>query len=266
MVPDIGNTGEARQTRFITPEHCLRNRLNGQEAPSWPLALLVFRDHLGSQAVLDAFDDPRSYAQRLLYNLTDPALPPTAFEVDIMGQTVLLMTRCVWGGPQTAILVEELACLGVPLILGCGAAGSIDPGLGRGAFVIAGDALPTDGISRAYGAGTRQVGDPDLAATVAAAMRRLDREPVTVTAAAVDALYRETPELIEEFRAQGGHVVNLETSSLYTVAAACGVRTVWFGFVTDCLVGEQWQDWYLDASDAASVTGQLCRHVVEASL
>jgi len=35
----------------------------------------------------------------------------------------------------------------------------------------------------------------------------------------------------------------METSALYAASATCGVRSVWFGHVSDCLGGSEWEEW-----------------------
>ena len=123
--------------RYITPEFCVENRLNGREAPNWAAAFLVYRDYPSSQQVLRAFENVRPVRYRMLYNMTHNEFEPLVFEADIAGQTIVIVTRAVWGGPQTAILVEELASIGVKFFLGYGVAGSIDSELPQGSLIVA---------------------------------------------------------------------------------------------------------------------------------
>ena len=83
-----------------------------------------------------------------------------------------------------------------------------------------------------------------------------------VRAATVDALYRETPELIDEFADQGARIINMETSALYAASTACGVRSLWCGYISDCIVDGKWDDWYADLSNAAETTIQTCRSLL----
>ena len=244
--------------RYITPEHCVKNRLGERAAPEWAAALLVFRDHPHSKAVLDAFGPVKPVQRRLLYNLTSEDHEPFVFEATVAGKTVVIVTRCVWGGPQCAILVEELACLGVPTIIGYGVAGSMDPALPQGALVVADAALPTDGTSRAYGATDTEPAD----AALVEAVREIEGEMCPVTAVTVDALYRETHEYMEDLRQQGGQIVNLETSPLYAAARVCSVRSVWLGYISDCLVEGDWHDWFRPMPDAAEATVRVCRELI----
>ena len=249
--------------RYITPEHCIRSRLKGRTAPSWAAGVLVFRDHPHSQEALKPFDRVRPVRYRMLYNLTDEAFEPLVFETEVAGQTIAIVTRCVWGGPQTAIVVEELACLGVKVLIGCGVAGSLEADLPQGTFVVADSAIPTDGTSRSYGAATNQTADSTLVQAAIASAANVGCEMRCVTAVTVDALYRETPALIDDLRRRGGQIINMETSPLYTVSAACGVRSLWMGYISDCLVDGKWHDWFADLGQANKRAAHIVRIILE---
>lgn len=248
--------------RYITPDHCVGRRLEDRPAPKWAAGVLVFRGHPHSRQVLEAFDNVRPVRYPLLYNLTSSDFEPFVFEADVVGRTIVIVTRCVWGGPQAAILVEELAYLGVPLIVGYGVAGGLDPDLRQGSIVVADVALPTDGTSRAYGATSRLSPDVSLVETAIETARGIDCDLRPVTAATVDALYRETEELVEDLRGQGAQIVNLETSTLYATAGVCNVRSLWLGYVSDCLSNGEWDDWFADLSDVSRRTVQVCRRLL----
>lgn len=142
---------------------------------------LIFRDYASSKLALDLFAPVTPLRHRLIYNMTSPDFEPWVFAAEVAGKPITLVTRCVWGGPQTAILVEELAALGVQTIVGYGVAGSLDPGIQQGAFVVAESALPTDGTTKAYDPDSVQIGDPDLlsAVTVAGQEFGVPVQPVT---------------------------------------------------------------------------------------
>ena len=248
--------GLGSNMRYITPEACVRYRLGGLPTPAWPVALMVFRDKKGSAKVLEAMHNVRPVPHGMLYNSCGPELPDgCVFQAEVDGKDILLLTRCVWGGPQTAILVEELASLGVKTVIGYGIAGSMDPAVRRGQMIVASSALPTDGTSRAYNADAPLVPDSAL---LQMACRLAGDALAPVTAVTVDALYRETHDLIAGYRSQGAQIVDMETSALYAVASACSVRTLWLGYVSDHLDGGQWSDWYLPAGEAAETVIRLC--------
>ena len=249
--------------RYITPEHCIDNRLAGRSAPDWSAAFLVCRDYPSSQQVLATFENVRPVRYRMLYNMTHSEFEPMVFEADIAGRTVVIVTRMVWGGPQMAILVEELAALGGRFLLAYGAAGSVDPDLPQGSLIVAASALATDGTSRAYGASETQHAEEGLVEAAIASAAQASCQMKGVCAATVDALYRETAEQIDGFARQGAQIVNMETTPLYAAASACGVRSLWCGYVTDCIAKGKWDDWYADLGDAADKTIQICHILLD---
>jgi len=162
----------------------------------------------------------------------------------------VLVTHCLWGGPQTAILVEELTALGVREIIGFGVAGSLMDTLPKGTQIVATHALATDGTSRAYSAAADAVADAELAATLIGTARRLGIAVAPVTIATVDALYRETPADVQRWIGLGAQAINMETTPLYAVASVCGVRSVWLGHISDTLSATTvtWDSWQRPAA------------------
>src|SRR3954451_13057772 len=72
------------------------------------------------------------------------------------------------GGPSAAIVLHELAELGLRRAIRVGTCGALDPQLDHGDLVVAGDALAEDGASRALGAGEVAEPDQNLTAQLAA--------------------------------------------------------------------------------------------------
>jgi purine-nucleoside phosphorylase len=73
------------------------------------------------------------------------------------------------GGPSAAIVVEELADLGVERVIRVGTCGSLRAELTLGTLVVVAEAFAADGTSRALGAGERVAGDASLLAALRAA-------------------------------------------------------------------------------------------------
>jgi len=249
--------------RYITPEKCIQSRLDGRSPPAWESALLVFRDFPSSKVVLDAFAPVTPIRYRMLYNITSAEFEPFVFEAEAGGRSIAIVTRCVWGGPQTAILVEELAALGIRTIVGYGVAGSLGSDLAQGSFIVAKSALPTDGTTKSYRANTLEHADPELLHATYVAGQKVGCTLWPVTAATIDALYRETTELVEELRGLGADIVQMECSPLYAVSRVCDVRSIWLGYVTDCLGKGTWYDWYRPLPDANEKAIRICREIFE---
>lgn len=228
--------------RYITPEAIIHSRLGDNPRPQWDAAVLCFRSYEGSGLMVEVFDaEPLGY--KVLWGIDEVPGYPRVHEFTIGAARVGVVARCLWGGPQTAILVEELAHLGVKYIVGIGAAGSIAADLPRGTQIVATSALTTDGTSRAY----TDEAEEHVASGIYAAIQQTEREhpwrlrPVRV--ATIDAIYRETDVLIRSLVEQGAQVVNMEVTPLYAASAACGVESVWIGHISDCLVDREWEPW-----------------------
>lgn len=237
---------------FITPERLLASRFQDRsEVPRWDAAVVCFRDVKGSRALVEALSAV-PVGRKVLWGMEPTSELPNVYSAEVSGKQIALVTRCIWGGPQAAILVEELSAIGVPVVIGYGAAGSIDPSLPQGTQLVVSCAPATDGTSKHYGSGPFTP-DPRL--------RELVPSAVAVTAATADAIYRETPETVEAWRAQGAQVVNMEAAPFYAASEVRGLRAVWVGHVSDHLIGE-WKDWYLDRRGMDTGSIENCLAVI----
>jgi purine-nucleoside phosphorylase len=219
--------------------------------PKWRIGILCFRDHKGSQALIAAVKG-KAIRRKVLWGIEPSSDLPQVYEASIYGNSTGIVARCTWGGPQAAILVEELAEMRVEFLIGYGAVGSIDSDLLQGTQVIVSKALPTDGTSSHY-VGVAVGPDRTLSA--------LCPDVPEVTAATIDAVYRETPSLIRAWKAKGAQVVNMEVTPFYAAAIKCGVKALWLGHVSDVLVGN-WKHWYVDRTQMNVRTIANCVSVI----
>lgn len=242
---------------YITPEVFMQGRFDDNPRPEWKTAVLCFRDLEGSRLLVQGLG-ARPLGYQVLSGMGEfPGNPlPYAHELTIGQANVGVIARCGGGGPQTAILVEELAYIGVTKIIGIGAVGSIDPTIPKGSQVVAQVALTLDGTSKAYTDAPELRGDALLCSLALAAGERLSTGVRKVCAVTTDALYRESEADVEAWRKQGAQVVNMETSALYAASATCGIRSVWLGHVSDCLRGSEWEEW-IDIEDMTVMSAKL---------
>jgi uridine phosphorylase len=228
--------------RYITPETVIRRRFGDNPTPQWNAAVLCFRSYEGSGLLVEAFEAwPLGY--KALWGMDDVPGRPLTYEFTVGAARVGVIACCLWGGPQTAILVEELAHLGVETIVGVGAAGSVAANLPRGTQIVVTSALTTDGTSRAYTDETEMHVAPGIDAAIQQAEAGHSWCLRPVRAATIDAIYRETDGLIRSLVEQGAQVINMEVAPLYAASAVCGVDSVWIGHVSDCLVDCEWEPW-----------------------
>ena len=242
--------------RYITPEVIMKGRFVDGPPPTWKTAILCFRDLIRSLRIVRQ-SDAKPLGRHVLWGLDRMPNEEFVYEIHFADKPVGLVTRCIWGGPQAAILVEELAHLGVENIISWSCAGSIDPAVRKGELVVADSAITSDGASLSYTSEPVVFPDPELLALISEVSRGLSYGLRHVCAATTDAIYRETPEAVENWRKKGAHIVNMETAAFYAAGAACGVKCLWMGHITDC-IGETWEDWFSDLESAEDASMRLC--------
>ena len=137
------------------------------------------------------------------------------------------------GGPSAAIVISELVGLGARRLVRVGTCGALDPGLALGDLVIVTEAFADDGTSRALGAGERVAGDTDLiAALIAAADGVASPGPVVTT----DLFYDGAPGREERWLAAGALAVEMESATLFTLAARREVKAAALLAVSDLVL------------------------------
>jgi uridine phosphorylase len=134
------------------------------------------------------------------------------------------------GGPSAAIVLEELAGLGVRRAIRAGTCGALDGGLELGALLVAGEAIAADGTSRALGAGERVSAD----ATLTQALACEGAPPATVVSTD---LFYEPPgsKRGAGWRAAGAVAVEMEAATLFALGARLDVAVGCVLAVSDLL-------------------------------
>jgi uridine phosphorylase len=132
------------------------------------------------------------------------------------------IVRGLHGAPMAAVLLEELVALGFEEFLVLGPAGHptnrVRPDLHPGDLLLVTEARIFEGTSPHYGRDRHCCAGAAALARLQRIVRQLGiacREGATAT---TDALYRETPEFIEELIGQEILAVEMELSALFTVA------------------------------------------------
>jgi DeoD family purine-nucleoside phosphorylase len=121
------------------------------------------------------------------------------------------------GGPSAAIVLHELAELGVKRAIRVGTCGAIDAELQHGDLVVASDALAEDGASQALGAGETVAPDPELTARLAAGL------PAGVAPSRIvstDLFYDGNPDA---WRRRGAVAVEMEAATLFALGQRLGL-------------------------------------------
>jgi uridine phosphorylase len=141
------------------------------------------------------------------------------------------------GGPSTAIVLQELAELGVRRVIRIGTCGALDPGLGHGELLVARDALAEDGASRALGAAEAAEPDPELTARLAVGLAAGASPARIVT---TDLFYGGEPDesgppraRADAWRRRGAVAVEMEAATIFTLGRRLGIATACLLAVSD---------------------------------
>jgi uridine phosphorylase len=134
------------------------------------------------------------------------------------------------GGPSAAIVIAELADLGARTIIRVGTCGGLDGSLVLGELLVASEAVCEDGTSRALQPAARVGPDRDLLARLSGA------GPVRVgPVVSTDLFYDTAPGTEERWRDDGMLAVEMETATLFALAARRRLRAAAALIVTDLL-------------------------------
>jgi len=143
------------------------------------------------------------------------------------------------GGPAAAIAIEELARLGVKVMIRVGTCGAIAPGIRTGSVIIADAAVRMDGTSTQYvPPGYPAAASPEVVMALAeAAKSRRGRYTVGLTGS-TDAFYvgqgRESfggylppssARLVEDMRSAKVICFEMEAATLFTLGRVFGLKT-----------------------------------------
>jgi len=171
-----------------------------------------------------------------------------------------IVTRCYFGGPNVAALVEELSAFGVREFVLLGYCGGISGDISIGDVLIAEGALRHDGVSYHY----LNSNDEFVYSSWFLKWRK-----IAVTSAIVpsliwscDALYRETKDKIKRHRRMGIHAVEMEIASFYAVCKAKKLKSIAFLVVSDLFRRSKWKPGFSEESFKEGV-GRLRDFILE---
>ncbi len=155
------------------------------------------------------------------------------------------------GGPSAAVVIAELAELGVRRAIRIGTCVALDPDLEPGDALIVEAALVRDGTSAALTGADAARPDPDLTAELTARMPRARAAIVAST----DLFYDPDPSRRGTWRAAGAVAVDLAAATVLAAGGRAGVVTACALVVAESVSGERLTDERLDA--AARELGEL---------
>jgi uridine phosphorylase len=134
------------------------------------------------------------------------------------------------GGPSAALVLHELAELGVRRAIRVGTCGALDEALALGDLLCAEAALSEDGTSVALGAEGRASPDPAL-------LDRLCERAEPVIVASTDLFYEPDTSARERWIEAGARAVEMEAATLFALGARLGVAVGCLLVVSDVFPG-----------------------------
>jgi DeoD family purine-nucleoside phosphorylase len=140
------------------------------------------------------------------------------------------------GCPSTAIVVEELAQLGVRRLLRVGTCGAVRPELELGELVVALSAVPQDGTTRTYVPEPHcPTADWDLLHGLVHSAKELGERLRVGPIVSSDVFYDPDPGRVGRWAARGILAVEMEAAVLFTLGALRGLQTGCLLVVSDQL-------------------------------
>ena len=185
------------------------------------------------------------------------------------GEYVISMSTGI-GGPSTAIAVEELARLGVRLMIRVGTCGAISPQAKIGTLIVADAAVRLDGTSKQYALdGYPAAATPEVVVALQDSARKLGKSFLTGITASTDSFYvgqgrpgyggylpSHARALLSDLRAARTLCFEMESSTLFTLGRLFGLKTGGvFSVLADRTTGEFRADAGVDDAIEVAVEG-----------
>jgi uridine phosphorylase len=212
----------------FTPEKML-SRLGLKPGTLGPFALIPGPKER-SQKILEALENPTQSFSFLDYEMHTGSYDGKRVSVGNGGRYA----------PDTAITTEILCAGGVELLIRIGSCGSLQKEIGIGDLVIVSGALRGEGTTPYYVPKSfSTLSDPGLVHALTEAAKSLNVRYHVGSVYTTDALFQESPELIEELEQQRVSAIDMVTSAFLTIAQVRGKKAAAILAVSDeCLTGQ----------------------------
>jgi len=224
-----------KEKSVVTPKQLLDGR-GLDKGNYFSNAIISFRNHAFSKSIAEKLD-MEIFKRKLLTNFNPETSPASVYVKD----NLIGVTQVLWGGPQIAIILEELEYLGVKNVIGIGASGSLKKTT-LGSLFVAESGLCSDGTSKDYTDKEQVHADKDLL-RIAKKVTKDDKDVIFGKVWTTDAMYREFPSKVELWKNKGASAVNYETSPFYAVAEEKDMKAIYLANITD-LVIPPWTGWH----------------------
>ena len=149
------------------------------------------------------------------------------------------------GAPYAVMLLESLVAWGIERVLLFGWCGAISPEVGVGDIIIPSSAFPGDGTTPNYSLSPEKPEETFPSAQLVSQLthqcRRLKLTCRNAPVWTTDAVFRETPEIIEYYQEKGALAVEMETAAIFAAGAYRNIEVASVLAVSDELHTFTWQ-------------------------
>lgn len=157
------------------------------------------------------------------------------------GADRLCITMAFCGGPGAAVTLEELHAMGCEKFIICGAAGALTKNSKVGEIIIPVSAVRDEGTSYHYLEPSREIEcHKEAVATAVSYFKQMGIPFTTGKTWTNDAIYRETPDMVELRRNEGCVTVEMEAAAFFAVSQYYNIPLAQLLYAGDDVSGEVW--------------------------
>jgi len=162
------------------------------------------------------------------------------YEVDMDGRRLAFFHPGV-GAPLAAASLEEMIARGSRKFIACGGCGVLDKNIAVGHLLLPTATIRDEGTSYHYLPPSREIEmDPDVLKVIESVLIQHGIEYLLTKTWTTDAIYRETPQKVKTYLAEGCLAVEMEAAAFFAVAR---FRKVQFGQILyggDAVIPDAW--------------------------
>jgi len=163
------------------------------------------------------------------------------YEIDFEGRRLVFFHPGI-GAPLAAALLEEMIARGCKKFIACGGCGVLDREIAVGHLLVPVSAIRDEGTSYHYlPPGREVVMDPHALTAIESVLKSHGIDYLRTKTWTTDAIYRETPEKVEAYLAEGCLAVEMEAAAFFAVAQFRGVSFGQILYGGDAVIPGAWE-------------------------
>lgn len=153
----------------------------------------------------------------------------------------LCITMALCGGPGAAVALEELYAMGCETFIVCGGAGALTNDSKVGEIIVPVSAVRDEGTSYHYLEPSREIEcHKETVRKVVSYLKEMEIPFKTGKTWTSDAIYRETPDMIEYRRNEGCITVEMEAAAFFAVSRYYNIPLAQLLYAGDDVSGDDW--------------------------